>query len=146
MIPESSIITQNRENKASQEFNITGICDPAHHYMVNLKQRLSKVRKPVDEGKYFIVNRARQYGKTSTLHALTEFLNDDYVVINMDFQMQMSDAKFKNENSFSLAFARAFENTFNITEYGSIEKYRSALNINILAEHTERVFSAISRH
>ena len=95
--------------------------------MVDLTQRLFEVRKLVDEGKYFTINRARQFGKTTTLHALAEYLSQDYLVISMDFQMQMSDAKFRNENSFSQAFARAFENSYRITESGKNQEYQAAL-------------------
>ncbi len=111
---------------SNRVFNTTGICDPAEHYMVDLTQRLFEVRKLVDEGKYFTINRARQFGKTTTLHALAEYLSQDYLVISMDFQMQMSDAKFRNENSFSLAFARAFENSYRITESGRNQEYQAA--------------------
>ena len=33
----------------------------------------------VDEGKYFTINRARQFGKTTTLHALAEYLGQDFL-------------------------------------------------------------------
>ena len=46
-------------NIPKRVFNTTGICDPAEHYMVDLTQRLSDVRKLVDDGKYFTINRAR---------------------------------------------------------------------------------------
>ena len=52
--------------------NTTVICDPAVHYMVDLTQRLFEVRKLVDNGKYFTINRARQFGKTTTLYAQAE--------------------------------------------------------------------------
>lgn len=58
-------------NKVKRVFNTTGICDPTQHYMVDLTQRLAEVRKLVDDGKYFTINRARQFGKTTTLHALS---------------------------------------------------------------------------
>ncbi len=127
MIPESFIERKKKPNSLKRVFNTTGICDPAEHYMVDLTQRLQEVRKLVDEGKYFTINRARQFGKTTTLHALADYLSADYLVISMDFQMQMSDAKFKNENSFSIAFARAFENSFRITECGKEQAYLEAL-------------------
>ena len=127
MIPETFILEKNVRNTPKRVFNTTGICDPAQHYMVDLTQRLFDIRKLVDEGKYFTINRARQFGKTTTLHALAEYLSRDYLVISMDFQMQMSDAKFRNENSFSLAFARAFENSFRITENGRSQEYQTAL-------------------
>lgn len=125
MIPESFIAKKSKRNVSTRVFNTTGICNPAEHYMVDLTQRLLEVRKLVDEGKYFTINRARQFGKTTTLHALAEYLSQDYLVISMDFQMQMSDAKFRNENSFSLAFARAFENSYRITESGRSQEYQA---------------------
>lgn len=75
--------------------------------MVDLTDRLGKIKAMVDAGQYFTINRARQYGKTTTLKALEEFMKDDYIVISMDFQM-LSASKFKNENVFSIAFARKF--------------------------------------
>ena len=126
MIPESFIAEKSKRNVSNRVFNTTGICDPAEHYMVDLTQRLFEVRKLVDEGKYFTINRARQFGKTTTLHALADYLSQDYLVISMDFQMQMSDAKFRNENSFSLAFAKAFENSYRITESGKSQEYQAA--------------------
>lgn len=89
-------------------FNIVGDCKPDQHYMVNMDSRLAEIRKYVDRGEYFAINRARQYGKTTTLRGLKEYLKDDYYVVSMDFQMQMSGAKFRNENAFSIAFAKAF--------------------------------------
>lgn len=128
LIPEKYIEERNVKKFSKRVFNTTGICDPTEHYMVDLTQRLYDVRKLVDEGKYFTINRARQFGKTTTLHALAEYLSQDYLVISMDFQMQMSGAKFRNEHSFSLAFARAFENSFRIMDGGENQEYQNALN------------------
>lgn len=88
-------------------FNITGDCKPNLHYMVNIDSRLSQIKKMVDEGSYFTINRARQYGKTTTLRALGKYLKDDYVVVSLDFQM-ISTAKFRNENTFAVTFAKLF--------------------------------------
>lgn len=129
MIPEDAVLKKTRpENKVSRTFNTTGICDPQIHYMVCLDQRLAEVKTLVDDGKYFTINRARQYGKTTTLHALSEYLNQDYFVISMDFQMQMSNAKFKNENSFSLAFAKAFVTSSQANPLSTGEEYSNAIN------------------
>ena len=59
-------------------------------------------------GQYFTINRARQYGKTTTIRALGRYLEKDYLVVSLDFQKEMSAAKFSDENTFSLAFAKAF--------------------------------------
>ena len=67
-------------------FNTTGVCIPEKHYMVNINGRLQQIRELVDAGKYFTINRARQYGKTTTLRALAEILRDEYYVVLLDFQ------------------------------------------------------------
>lgn len=89
-------------------FNVTADCKPELHYMVDIRSRLDQIKGYVDQGAYFAINRARQYGKTTTLRRLREYLKDQYYVISMDFQMQMSYAKFRSEHTFSVAFAKAF--------------------------------------
>ena len=59
----------------------------------------------VDDGKYFTINRARQYGKTTTLYALCVALEDDYIVISLDFQ-DLSDTVFESEGAFAQGMAR----------------------------------------
>lgn len=51
-------------------FNTEGCCKPDKHYMVNLNERLDKIKKVyVNQGKNFVINRGRQYGKTTILSA-----------------------------------------------------------------------------
>ena len=45
-----------------RRFNTTGVCYTDEHYMVDLSTRLAKMKEMVDGGKYFVINRARQYG------------------------------------------------------------------------------------
>lgn len=86
-------------------FNIIASCDPQLHYMVDISRRLAVIRAMIDQGQYFTINRARQYGKTTTLQALERFLQDDYLVISLDFQM-LSCADFENESVFVEAFSQ----------------------------------------
>lgn len=54
-----------------RRFNITGLCSPERHYMVRLNDRLKKIKEDyIDYGSYFVINRGRQYGKTTTLRSL----------------------------------------------------------------------------
>jgi len=39
-----------------KEFNLTGICIPKMHYMVDISSKLDKVLKLVQRGKYFVIN------------------------------------------------------------------------------------------
>lgn len=59
-------------------FNVTADCRPEEHYMVNLDKRLAQIKELVDRGAYFTINRARQYGKTTTLNALCQYLKQEY--------------------------------------------------------------------
>lgn len=95
----------------AKRFNVTGDCKPEKHYMVNLESRLQAIRKLVDDGAYFTINRARQYGKTTVLRALNRYLQDDYYVVMLDFQT-FGNADFETEQIFSAAFARSFLRVF----------------------------------
>ena len=70
----------------SKVFNVNGACRPDMHYMIDLKPRLEKIKRMVDNGNYFTINKARQYGKTTTLRALADFLKTEYETISLDFQ------------------------------------------------------------
>ena len=64
-----------------REFNITGSCNPQWHYMVNTEKRFKAVETLIDKGKYFTINRARQYGKTTTLYMIWRRLSERIAVL-----------------------------------------------------------------
>lgn len=98
-------------------FNVNADCQPELHYMVDITDRLLKIKEMIDRGQYFTINRARQYGKTTTIQALGELLKDKYVVISLDFQL-MSEADFRNEWEFVTAFSReVLDNVREIPEH-----------------------------
>lgn len=86
-------------------FNTEGLCFQEDHYMVNLDERVRKIKVLVDNGKYFVINRARQYGKTTTLWALEQYLKREYAVVSVSFQ-RLGNSDFKDEYSFARSFAR----------------------------------------
>ena len=97
-----------------RRFNTTGSCSPTRHYMVRLDNRLKMMKdRFVDYGSYFVINRGRQYGKTTTLHALEDYLKDDYLVLSLDFQ-QMGTEDFSNEAAFSKALVEIIIREFKI--------------------------------
>lgn len=115
-------------------FNVTGSCDPELHYMVDISGRLAQIRAMVEKGQYFCINRARQYGKTTLLNALSDYLKEDYIVISMDFQT-MGSSSFENEPSFVTAFSAELLDSVNIFP-DDVEKKLTAF-----AEKTARVIS-----
>ena len=59
-------------------FNTDGCCERELNYMVDLSGRLAEIKTMVDGEKYFTINRARQYGKTTLLNALADELKEEY--------------------------------------------------------------------
>lgn len=99
-----------------RRFNITGSCIPERHYMVKLDDRMKQIREDyIEYGSYFVINRGRQYGKTTTLRALEEYLKDEYLVLSMDFQ-EISTKKFSDETMFTKTFADKFRQALQNTE------------------------------
>ena len=88
-----------------KEFNITGTCIPEMHYMVDTSKKLKDIIKLIDKGKYFIINRPRQYGKTTTLFLLNKILREkeDYLPIKISFE-GIGDVVFEEEKLFSREF------------------------------------------
>ena len=71
-----------------KKFNITGLCFPQEHYMADVSKKLEQAYIMVENGDYFIINRPRQYGKTTTLYCLADTLRKtgDYIVLNTSFE------------------------------------------------------------
>ena len=88
-----------------KKFNTTAVCIPSRHYMVDLSERVAEIKKMVDAGDYFTINRARQYGKTTTITALKKNLEKDYTVVSLDFQ-GIGKAGFSTEEIFVQEFCR----------------------------------------
>ena len=93
-----------------KKFNITGICNPDVHYMMDNRAKLDKIMEMVESGEYFTIHRPRQYGKTTTLAFLQDRLgkNDDYVCIKLSFEdvedkWQVSDDAFAQMFSIRLS-------------------------------------------
>ena len=104
-------------------FNTTGLCSPALHYMAGISENVKEIKKLVDSGKYFTINRARQYGKTTTLNALERMLADSYYVVSMDFQDYGEDT-FSNEDAFCRDFSVDY--LFRQVFRGNTEKDKSS--------------------
>ena len=68
-------------------FNVTGPCIPSAHYMVDTSKKIDHIiTEYVDAGAYFIINRARQYGKTTTLELLYKRLLGTSIVFKLSFE------------------------------------------------------------
>ncbi len=71
-----------------KKFNTTGICYPEQHYMMDVTLKLIATVHMIEDGDYFVINRPRQYGKTTMLYLLEQSYNRQagYIAIRMSFQ------------------------------------------------------------
>ena len=127
-------------------FNTTAVCIPSKHYMVDLSERVAEIRKLVDAGKYFTINRARQYGKTTTIDALSTSLYSEYIVLNLDFQ-DIGDAVFETEGSFVQGMCRIICDTVEFWDtpipsniVGALEKLNEKQETSVKMDELFRVF------
>ena len=109
-----------------KKFNTTAVCIPSKHYMVDLSKRVEEIKKLVDAGAYFTINRARQYGKTTTLTALKGVLKNEYTVLSLDFQRLDNDV-FQNGASFAQAMARIIVDAYEFENVSITEETIAAL-------------------
>ncbi len=89
----------------SKKFNVTGLCIPEENYMVDISDRIDIICNDyVREGKYFTINRARQYGKTTVLYLLEQKLADSFLVIHLSFEA--SDELFVSFYTLAVGLVR----------------------------------------
>ena len=82
-----------------KRFNITGLCIPEKHYMVDLSDKVNQITDHyISQGAYFTINRARQFGKTTMINALETRLQEDYLVISIS--LEAADDYFATMNTF----------------------------------------------
>lgn len=124
-------------------FNTTAVCIPEEHYMVDLSERVKEIKKLVDAKKYFTINRARQYGKTTTLAALDTFLSDQYDVISLDFQ-DLTDGSYLDESSFVKGLAQVMCDTRDSIEIPLPDEFYDAFQA-LAAEDKTLVINDIFR-
>jgi len=88
-----------------KRFNIAGKCIPGRHYMVDISARLVIIKSMIDQGDYFCINRGRQFGKTTTLNALSQFIANEYLVFQISFE-GLDDSIFSAQSSLMQAVLR----------------------------------------
>lgn len=86
-------------------FNVTGSCHPQWHYMVDTAKRFDAITRLIDNGQYFTINRARQFGKTTMLDLIWRKLSDRYLVVPLSFE-GVGDTAFESEAGFVKMFVR----------------------------------------
>ena len=117
-----------------KEFNVTGSCNPQWHYMVNTEKRFEAVEALIEKGKYFTINRARQYGKTTMLLTIRQRLSDKYLIIKTSFE-GIGDEAFVGIPEFVKTFCSLMARF--LKETGADERLWRILDRNDLTSYDE---------
>lgn len=99
-----------------KRFNVTGTCIPQKHYMVDTSAKLDQITKLIEQESYFTINRARQYGKTTSLMLLWKALKEKYIVISISFEGMGADV-FQKEDTFVRRFCSRVADSLKLTGY-----------------------------
>ena len=112
-----------------KRFNTTGLCNPKKHYMVDISEKIEKIKVLIENEEYFVINRPRQYGKTTTLTALEKSLSVEYLVISISFE-GIGDVIFNDEKLFCQTFLKNCAKAIRLIDKN---------NSNKLLEYCEKV-------
>lgn len=104
------------KNPVKKRFNTAGTCIPQKHYMADTSDKISRIIQLIRQESYFTINRARQYGKTTTLMLLWSQLKETYIVINISFEGMGTDA-FRTEDAFVRRFCGRVEKNLKLSGY-----------------------------
>lgn len=124
-----------------KRFNTTGTCIKHKHYMVNIGEKLKAIETMVDRGDYFVINRPRQYGKTTLLSQLSNSINNRYLVIRTSFE-GIGDSIFSNEEVFSNKILGIMADSLEFTNEKASEELR---NVSKELKNLSEVSKAITK-
>jgi len=82
-----------------RRFNVTGTCIKQQHYMADISNKIDQITELIECGYYFTINRPRQYGKTTILNVLRQYLSEKYLVLSLSFE-GVSKKSYVNDQSF----------------------------------------------
>lgn len=123
-----------------RRFNTAGTCRPNQHYMVDITERLEIIRKMIANGDYFCINRGRQYGKTTTLKALNNYLINEYCVFNISFET-IEEASYKDESCLYATFIYLLARQFEWTPLQGLDQEVADMIVEYSKEHKEKCSS-----
>lgn len=117
-----------------KRFNIAGTCRPNEHYMVDITERIEIIRKMIAQGDYFCINRGRQYGKTTTLEAISKQLSDEFCIFKISFE-GIEDSCYKDEESLYAKFISLLSRTFAWSPLNGLDDEVAKIINDFAAEH-----------
>jgi hypothetical protein len=106
--------------------------------MVDISGKIAQIKTLIDNGYYFTINRARQYGKTTTIGLLEQAVKNEYVVASISFQA-IGDESFESVSEFCEMFTELVQEALHFT--GVEENYTEQW-----VDEKITSFKSLSRH
>ncbi|MCQ2976062.1 MAG: ATP-binding protein, partial [Bacteroidales bacterium] len=105
-----------------KSFNVTGTCFPSLHYMVDITKQVNDAIDLVSRNLYFCINRGRQYGKTTTLEAVKNKLEEQgYTVFFISFE-GLDDENLQSPSTLYATFVQLLAYSIQLGKVKNIEK------------------------
>lgn len=99
--------------------------------MVDISNKLSEIENLIESDFYFVINRPRQYGKTTTLNELYNKLKNKYTVIDISFE-GIDEKLFEDSKLFCNEFIDLMKES--IDDQILLNEFREVDNISELSE------------
>jgi len=108
--------------------------------MVDIGDKLQQIMEMIFRGDYFTINRARQFGKTTTLHMIARKLPKDYFCVRTTFEGEGDDL-FSSEEAFCGGFVRQVADVVGRTDedYAKMWLDEKVLSFPALKRHLDKV-------
>jgi hypothetical protein len=96
-------------------------------YMADVSTILQEIRKMIDDGYYFVINRPRQYGKTTAIIQLKNVISPPYLYISISLE-GFSNEVLNDEKNFCRELSARLIKSFSLSNETIPSKARQALN------------------
>ena len=92
----------------------------------------------MDREEYFVINRARQYGKTTTLSQLRKLLSEYYTVISISFQ-NFDSIDFESSSVFCQEFLKNASDSLKNSNFSSEWMDETIASFSELSRHITKI-------
>ena len=133
-------------------FNVTGLCNPLDHFMVDPLRGLNKmILELIDNKYYFTIHAPRQTGKTTLLRSLSHELNlsQKYVAVHFSLEtagFRTNTVKEANKAIIESLYSATYEQVDEIYHPPSPSGYEPSINVfkNYLSTRSRYLFFIVT--
>lgn len=130
-----------------KKFNTTGVCVPEKHYMADISAKLDATLAMVEEGAYFVINRPRQYGKTTLLSLLAQHMREQKAMIPLFISFEgISSESYRDEPRFLRALMAQFRQVFRLNppQIDALQMIERGTELTSFAELSEWISALVT--